>query len=320
MLLAIDPPGALHHLELVRAEVHKPSGDVNMGRARLLECVAAYIARIGRDGAEPYARDVKQACERTFRSERGSQRSVKAAALLPMAELFRLGLPRMTDTETRAIARELREDYERDRLNSARVKANILQAIAALHDNTPRPGPLTEEVTAEEAASTAKKADLKPAPTATWLLAAGLATLNEKDGATLLVAEGLDGISSALASAVDAGEELTPGTIKNVCDATIQSLAVPSSGQRTDKTQAALRLVARHADVLAPPPGFMTRSSECFQALVRCRCASNKAIRTLAVPALDEFLRGALRRSRGRLLGARVRARGCALELERRGL
>ena len=291
VLLAIDPPGALHHLELVRAEVHKPSGDVNMGRARLLECVAAYIARIGRDGAEPYARDVKQACERTFRSERGSQRSVKAAALLPMAELFRLGLPRMTDTETRAIARELREDYERDRLNSARVKANILQAIAALHDNTPRPGPLTEEVTAEEAASTAKKADLKPAPTATWLLAAGLATLNEKDGATLLVAEGLDGISSALASAVDAGEELTPGTIKNVCDATIQSLAVPSSGQRTDKTQAALRLVARHADVLAPPPGFMTRSSECFQALVRCRCASNKAIRTLAVPALDEFLR-----------------------------
>ena len=165
------------------------------------------------------------------------------------------------------------------------MKANILQAIAALHDNTPRPGPLTEEVTAEEAASTAKKADLKPAPTATWLLAAGLATLNEKDGATLLVAEGLDGISSALASAVDAGEELTPGTIKNVCDATIQSLAVPSSGQRTDKTQAALRLVARHADVLAPPAGFMTRSSECFQALVRCRCASNKAIRTLAVPA-----------------------------------
>ena len=53
----------------------------------------------------------------------------------------------LTDTETRAIARELREDYERDRLNSARVKANILQAIAALHDNTPRPGPLTEEVT-----------------------------------------------------------------------------------------------------------------------------------------------------------------------------
>ena len=76
-----------------------------------------------------------------------------------------------------------------------------------------------------------------------------------------------------------------------MCDATIQSLAVPSSGQRTDKTQAALRLVARHADVLAPPPGFMTRASECFQALVRCRCASNKAIRTLAVPALDEFLR-----------------------------
>ena len=127
-----------------------------------------------------------------------------------MAELFRLGLPRMTDTETRAIARELREDYERDRLNSARVKANILQAIAALHDNTPRPGPLTEEVTAEEAASTAKKADLKPAPTARWLLAAGLATLNEKDGATLLVAEGLDGISSALASAMTPARNSNP--------------------------------------------------------------------------------------------------------------
>ena len=43
--------------------------------------------------------------------------------------------------------------------------------------------------------------------------------------------------------------------------------------------------------MLAPPPGFMARASECFQALVKCRCASNKAIRTLAVPALDEFLR-----------------------------
>ena len=289
VLLSTDAPGALHHLELVRAEVHKPNGDVNTGRTRLLECVTSHIARIGKDGAEPYARDIKQTCERTFRSERGSQRSVKAASLLPIAELFRLGLPRMNAVETRSIARELREDYERDRLNSARVKANILQVIAALHDDPLTSTHLTEEVTADEAAAAVKKADLKPAPTARWLLTAGLATLETKDGGTLLVAEGLDGISSALTATF--GEEIESSTVKDVCDATMQSLAIPSSGQRTDKTQAALRLVARHADVLAPPPGFMARASECFQALVKCRCASNKAIRTLAVPALDEFLR-----------------------------
>lgn len=34
VLLSTDAPGALHHLELVRAEVHKPNGDVNTGRTR----------------------------------------------------------------------------------------------------------------------------------------------------------------------------------------------------------------------------------------------------------------------------------------------
>ena len=72
----------------------KPGAEVNGGRAKLLELVSLHLERLGRTAAEPYAKDVQQECLRTFRTERGPTKTVKAASLLPMAALFRMGLPR----------------------------------------------------------------------------------------------------------------------------------------------------------------------------------------------------------------------------------
>ena len=170
----------------------KPGAAVNGGRAKLLERVALYLERLGRAAAEPYAKDVQQECLRTFRTERGPTKTVKAASLLPMAALFRMGLPAMTRAETRQLAAVLREDYERHRNNTARVKANILCAIAAIHDADTPPGALAVAVEPDEPGARAvRPADAHPAPDPTWLLRAGLATVAD-DGATALVAEGLD--------------------------------------------------------------------------------------------------------------------------------
>ena len=68
----------------------------------------------------------------------------------------------------------------------------------------------------------------------------------------------------------------------------LASLALPEKSQRTNKTQAALNLLTRHADALAHPPGLMSSASEYFAALLLCRSANNKAIRQLVVPALEE--------------------------------
>ena len=285
--------------------------------------------------------------------------------------------------ETRQLAVVLREDYERNRTNTAKVKANILEAIAALHDSLPQPGPLSVEkdaaATAAAEAKPPRPGEVKKAPTPQWLLKVGLETLTQVDGATVLVAEGLDGISSALAALTAAsaaaaestaspdddddddanaffnGEDTTAATAANaasdaapaaataaadddfnlapaartpaapapapqtttqaqaaaaqaaaaaggvtiiddatrrrVSEAVLSSLALPDAGQRTDKTQAALSLLARHADTLAYPPGFMDSALDFFRALLKCRVSNNKAVRTLAVPALDEFLR-----------------------------
>ena len=275
----------------------------------MLELVALYLERLGRAAAEPYAKDVQQECLRTFRTERGPTKTVKAASLLPMAALFRMGLPAMTRAETRQLAAVLREDYERHRNNTARVKANILCAIAAMHDANTPPGALAVAVEPDEPGARAvRPADAHPAPDPTWLLRAGLATVAD-DGATALVAEGLEGINSALA-AVEArakvrsetettetetgsAEEasIDRETRRKVVDATLASLSLPGAGQRTDKSQAALRLLTRHAHLLARPPGLIDRASPFFHALLRCRTSSNKTIRMLAVPALDEFLK-----------------------------
>lgn len=318
VFLDAEPPGALYHLELVR-EIGKPSTEVNAGRCKLLELIASYVARIGAAAAEPYAKEIQRACVRTFRTELGTQKSVKAASLVPLVALFKLGLPTLTRAETRDVACLLREDYEKGRGNTDKVKANELEAIAALHDALPQPGPLSVERDPAEVEKAATARDVKKAPTPEWLLRVGLSTLGQSEGSYLLVAEGLDAVSSALAALAaaaaaaeeeedDEGEEddgnaraaaasgaanaaLDRDTRKNVSEAVLASLALPSAGQRSDKTQAALSLLARHADALTPPPGVMSRASEYFHALLKCRTSSNKAIRQLAVPALDEFLR-----------------------------
>ena len=98
----------------------KPGADVNAGRAKLFEAVASHLDRIGRGAAEPYAEAVHRECLRTFRTERGATKTVKAASLLPMISLLRAGLPAMSRRETRQLAAELREDYERHQANTAR--------------------------------------------------------------------------------------------------------------------------------------------------------------------------------------------------------
>lgn len=160
VFLDAEPPGALYHLELVR-EIGKPSTEVNAGRCKLLELIASYVARIGAAAAEPYAKEIQRACVRTFRTELGTQKSVKAASLVPLVALFKLGLPTLTRAETRDVACLLREDYEKGRGNTDKVKANELEAIAALHDALPQPGPLSVERDPAEVEKAATARDVK---------------------------------------------------------------------------------------------------------------------------------------------------------------
>jgi hypothetical protein len=135
VFLSKDPPGALRHLEDARAR-GKLSAAANAGRAKLFELIAWYLTRLDAGAVEPYAEDVMRECLRTFRTERGTQKTVKAGALAPMVSLFRLGATRraLSRSATRALACELREDYERHTANTARVKGMILTVIAAMHD------------------------------------------------------------------------------------------------------------------------------------------------------------------------------------------
>jgi len=133
VFLSKDHPGALHHLEDARAR-GKPSAAANAGRAKLFELIAWYLTRLDVEAVEPYAEAVMRECLRTFRTERGTQKTVKAAALAPLASLLRLGATRLSRDETRALACELREDYERHTANTARVKGMLLSVIAAMHD------------------------------------------------------------------------------------------------------------------------------------------------------------------------------------------
>jgi hypothetical protein len=68
----------------------------------------------------------------------------------------------------------------------------MLEAIAALHDTLPQPGPLSLEREANEMAGVVRSADVRRAPTPEWLLRVGLNTLDLVDGSTALVAEGLE--------------------------------------------------------------------------------------------------------------------------------
>ena len=108
--------------------------------------------------------------------------------------------PTLTRAETRDVACLLREDYEKGRGNTDKVKANELEAIAALHDALPQPGPLSVERDPAEVEKAATARDVKKAPTPEWLLRVGLSTLGQSEGSYLLVAEGLDAVSSALAA------------------------------------------------------------------------------------------------------------------------
>ena len=83
-------------MDMVREMDGKPSTDVNTGRVKVLELLSWYLVRLGRAAAEPYAKDIQTACIRTFRTELGTQKSVKAAALLPLTALFKIGLPVLT--------------------------------------------------------------------------------------------------------------------------------------------------------------------------------------------------------------------------------
>jgi len=155
VFLSKDHPGALHHLEDARAmSSNKPSAAANAGRAKLFELIAWYLTRLDAEAVEPYAEAVMRECLRTFRTERGTQKTVKAAALAPLASLLRLGATRLSRDETRALACELREDYERHTANTARVKGMILTVIAAMHDcgvSASAPdGPLSREREEEE--------------------------------------------------------------------------------------------------------------------------------------------------------------------------
>ena len=153
VFLSKDHPGALRHLEDARAR-GKPSAAANAGRAKLFELIAWYLTRLDAEAVEPYAEAVMRECLRTFRTERGTQKTVKAAALAPLASLLRLGATRLSRDETRALACELREDYERHTANTARVKGMLLSVIAAMHDcgvSASAPdGPLSREREEEE--------------------------------------------------------------------------------------------------------------------------------------------------------------------------
>ena len=220
VFLSKDHPGALRHLEDARAR-GKPSAAANAGRAKLFELIAWYLTRLDAEAVEPYAEAVMRECLRTFRTERGTQKTVKAAALAPLASLLRLGATRLSRDETRALACELREDYERHTANTARVKGMLLSVIAAMHDcgvSASAPdGPLSREREEEEeeedededfpsrrnrSRSAGTTAGSKPAPDPRWLLRVGLATATGGGASTsaTLVAEAFDAVGSALAA------------------------------------------------------------------------------------------------------------------------
>ena len=98
VFLSKDHPGALRHLEDARAR-GKLSAAANAGRAKLFELIAWYLTRLDAEAVEPYAEAVMRECLRTFRTERGTQKTVKAAALAPLASL--LGSARRDCRETR---------------------------------------------------------------------------------------------------------------------------------------------------------------------------------------------------------------------------
>jgi len=360
------PVGALRVLENAR-EQSKPPASVTAGRAKLFELVAHWLARIGTAASEPYAQDVKKECLRTFRTERGTSKTVKAASLVPLAVLFKLRALQANAPETIATAKELRVDFERHTANTQRVKANILSAIAAMHDGTGAGGraggdgkeekvhPLSFEFQAqyEEFVSAQKKhtgaadedtqrqtqnteeeeAGLdvdfandapsdkghekekeRPTPTPSWLLRVGLLTADSKNNASssaTLVAEAFDAIGSALSALrrsarifenanVNSFDSFAPtqtavGPVddaarRRIANATLAALALPSSGQRSDVTRAALRMVTEHCLSFISPPGMLTHAVEYFSALLLCRTSCNKNIRQAAAPALDAFL------------------------------
>ena len=325
VFLSKDHPGALRHLEDARAR-GKPSAAANAGRAKLFELIAWYLTRLDAEAVEPYAEAVMRECLRTFRTERGTQKTVKAAALAPLASLLRLGATRLSRDETRALACELREDYERHTANTARVKGMLLSVIAAMHDcgvSASAPdGPLSREREEEEeeeedededfpsrrnrSRSAGTTAGSKPAPDPRWLLRVGLATATGGGASTsaTLVAEAFDAVGSALAAlereksaAAASTSRETPSASpldddarRRIASATLDALALPGGGQRSDVTRAALRMVADHARALAAPPGVLSLASEYFKALLLCRTSGNKNIRQAASPATDAFL------------------------------
>ena len=344
VFLSKDHPGALRHLEGARAR-GKLTAAANAGRAKLFELIAWYLTRLDAGAVEPYAQDVMRECLRTFRTERGTQKTVKAAALAPLASLLRLGATRLSRDETRALACELREDYERHTANTARVKGMILRVIAAMHDRkreSAPDGPLSREreeafeedgggdgkesaseharVSASESGNRRRSAGTaagsKPAPDPRWLLRVGLAIATGATGASTsatLVAEAFDAVGSALGAlhrarvreeedgkkSVDAARTApeTPSAApldddarRRIAEATLDALALPGGGQRSDVTRAALRMVADHARVFAAPPGMLSMASEYFKALLLCRASGNRNIRQAASPATDAFL------------------------------
>ena len=213
----------------------------------------------------------------------------------------------MTRAETRELAAVLRRLLTpQEQHRESQVEHTVRHRSLARCRHSPGSTAAAVEPDAPGARAV-RPADARPAPDPTWLLRAGLATVAD-DSATALVAEGLEGINSALAAMearakgrfeaetepeTESAEEASIDRVtrRKVVDALLASLCAPGAGQRTDKSQAALRLLTRHAHLLARPPGLMDRASPFFHALLRCRTSSNKTIRTLAVPALDEFFR-----------------------------
>ena len=86
--------------------------------AKLFELIAWYLTRLDAEAVEPYAEAVMRECLRTFRTAR-DQKAVKRRSA---ATASRRQRPRLARGETRALACELREDYERHTANTARVK------------------------------------------------------------------------------------------------------------------------------------------------------------------------------------------------------
>ena len=278
----------------------KPGADVNAGRAKLFEAVASHLDRIGRGAAEPYAEAVHRECLRTFRTERGATKTVKAASLLPMISLLRAGLPEMSRRETRQLAAELREDYERHQANTARVKANILNAIAAMHDASSRASndssnlrvrslELEEGERIDAARNDGRQARAGPA----WLL-----KMASRRGAIAEKSPGhRPGFRGGGARRIGPPWTLSserrrrrrrrsrPETfVHRRRDAATREngagvSGAPGPGQRADVVQAALRLLTRHGGVLARPPGLMDDASAFFDALLACRMSVNKAVR-----------------------------------------